>query len=173
MARPPVASYPAFYEPYVSRVDTDAVQEAVGRYGPDILKFWRNIPVEKETYRYAAGKWSIKEVLQHLIDAERVFAYRIICFARKDATELPGFDENLYAANSKADSRSWDDLLAEFEATRNSTNLLVLSLDEEQLQQTGIANGNLITVNALCYIVFGHVLHHINVVQERYLSTGI
>lgn len=169
MPRPATGTYPAYYETYISRVDAETATEAVEKYSNDIVKFWRNIPVEKEEYSYAEGKWTIKELVQHIIDAERVFAYRMLCIARKETISLPGFDENLYAANSNANARSWDDLLAELDCTRSSTNFLVLSLSEEQLQQQGIANGKPITANAIAYIVFGHILHHIRIVEERYL----
>ncbi len=169
MAKPAANTYPPFYATYINLVDAENVRDSVSRYSDEILKFWRNIPVEKEAYSYAPGKWTIKEMLQHVIDTERVMSYRAMCIARKDETSFPGFDENVYAANSKANGRSWDDLLAELEATRLSTNYLLLSLDDEQLQQQGLANGNAITVNALGYIIFGHVLHHTRITIERYL----
>jgi uncharacterized damage-inducible protein DinB len=169
MPRPTPRTYPAYYDTYISLVDADSVKEAADKYTKDIMKFFRNIPVEKETYRYAEGKWSMKEMVQHIIDAERVFSYRAMCFARKDSTALPSFDENSYAANSKADARSWDDLLTELECTRQSTNLLLQSFDEEQLQQQGTASGQPNTVNAIGFTIFGHILHHMNIVKERYL----
>lgn len=169
MPKPATGTYPPSYHAYIAQVDTDTVRDAVDKYSKDIMKFFRNIPVEKETYRYAADKWSMKEMVQHIIDAERVFSYRAMCIARKDTTSFPSFDENAYAANSKADSRSWDDLLTELECTRQSTNLLLQSFDDEQLQQPGTASNHQITVNALGFTIFGHILHHINVVKERYL----
>ena len=169
MPKPAPETFPAFYANYIAYVDTETVKEAVDRYTNDIIKFWRNIPLEKEEYSYAEGKWTIKEMVQHVIDTERIFAYRAVCIARKDTTSLPGFDENFYATNSKANARSWDDLLAELEATRISTNFLLQSFDDEQLQEQGFSNNNSITVNAIGFIIFGHILHHIRVVQQRYL----
>jgi uncharacterized damage-inducible protein DinB len=169
MARPTTGTYPAYYDKYISLVEADTIDEAVHKYSKEIMKFFRNIPVEKETFRYAADKWSMKEMVQHIIDTERVFSYRAMCIARKDTTPFPSFDENAYAANSKADARSWDDLLTELECTRQSTNLLLQSFDEEQLQQTGTASDQTNNVNAIAFTIFGHILHHINVVKERYL----
>lgn len=169
MPRPTPGSFHAFYANYIAHVVVDDVPSAIEMYSKDIVTFWRNIPVEKHTHRYAEGKWNLKEMLQHVIDTERVFAYRALCIARKDTTSLPGFNEVSYAANSKASDRSWDDLLAELECTRQSTNLLLLSFDEEQLQQQGLANNNPVSVNAIGFIIFGHLLHHKKIVEERYL----
>jgi hypothetical protein len=169
MARPTTGTYPVYYDAYISLVEANSLTEAIEKYSKDIMKFFRNIPVEKETFRYAVDKWSMKELVQHIIDAERVFSYRAMCIARKDTTPFPSFDENTYAANSKADKRSWDDLLTELECTRQSTNLLLQSFDEEQLQQSGTASGQPNTVNAIGFTVFGHVLHHMRVIEERYL----
>ncbi|WP_207493321.1 DinB family protein [Aridibaculum aurantiacum] len=169
MPRPATGTFPAYYANYISLVQVDDVPAAIETYSKDILTFWRNIPVEKHTHRYAEGKWDLKEMLQHVIDTERIFAYRALRLARKDTTPLPGFDEVAYAANSKASDRPWDDLLAEFECTRQSTNLLLLSFDEEQLQQQGFANDNPVTVHAICFIIYGHLLHHQNIISERYL----
>jgi uncharacterized damage-inducible protein DinB len=169
MPKPTPGTYPVYFDNYISLVDTDSLKDALDRYSPEIIKFFRNIPVEKESYRYAEGKWSIKEMVQHIIDAERVFAYRAMCIARGDKTSFPGFDENTYAANSKADERSWDDLLSELDCTRQSTNMLLQSFDEEQLQQEGTTNGSRNNVNAIGFVIFGHILHHVRVVQQRYL----
>ena len=111
----------------------------------------------------------MKDVIQHLIDAERIFAYRALRFARKDATNLPGFDENSFAANANAGSRSLQSLQEEFKAVRKSTDLLLLSFTEEQLQQKGMGNNNSITVNAIAFITFGHLLHHKEILEDRYL----
>lgn len=162
-------TYPAFIENYLKHVDADTVDEALQKYSTPIIDFFKSIPAEKIDYRYAENKWNIKEVLQHVIDAERIFAYRALRIARHDKTPLPGFDESSYSAASEADARSWDGLLEEFEAVRTSTNLLLKNFTPDQLAQTGTTNGQPNTVLALSFLVFGHILHHISILKERYL----
>jgi len=172
MAKPQSGDFAEYYGRYVNMVDTDNLSAAISNYALQITEFFKSIPDDKAGYRYAEGKWSLKELLQHIIDTERIFSYRALCIARKDATPLPGFDENTYAANSNADARDWRDLLHEFERVRNSTDLLYKSFSEEQLQQKGTSNNNPITVNALGFITIGHILHHKNVIADRYLGVG-
>lgn len=162
-------TYPAYVERYLKLVDANTVDEAIEKYTSLISDFFRNIPAEKINYRYAENKWNIKEVLQHIIDAERIFAYRALRIARHDKTPLPGFDENTYAAASDGDAREWNNLLEEFEAVRRSTNLLLKSFSQDQLIQTGTTSGEPNSVTAISFLVFGHILHHINVLKERYL----
>jgi hypothetical protein len=108
-------------------------------------------------------------MLQHIIDAERIFLYRSLCFARGEKASLPGFDENTYAAASKADNRKSEELISEFETVRKSSEQLFASFDDEQLNSTGVANNKPISVNAIGFIISGHVQHHVNVITERYL----
>ena len=169
MSRPDLLEVPVFYHNYVNQVQEDNVSEAIQTNGERALSFFRTIPPGKWDYRYAEGKWTLKEMLQHIIDGERIFCYRALCFARGEKISLPGFDENTYAAASKAGSRMADDLLTEFETVRNSTQQLFNSFDEEQLAMKGIANNNSISVNSIGFIVAGHVQHHINVIKELYL----
>ncbi len=165
----PTGTYPAFFEGYLRLVNADNVAEAIDKYAVSISDFFKSIPANKVNYRYAEGKWNIKEMLQHIIDSERIFAYRALRIARHDKTPLPGFDEKSYAAATNADERSWEGLLHEFEAVRKSTDLLLQNFTKEQLAQSGITNGETNTVTAISFIVFGHILHHINVLKERYL----
>lgn len=162
-------TYPAFIDGYLTFVHADTVAEAIEKYSGSILHFFKSIPGEKVGYRYAKGKWDIKEMLQHIIDAERIFAYRALRIARHDNTPLPGFDEKNYADAVNADERSWESLLAEFEAVRKSTDLLLQSFSQDQLKQKGTANDQPNTVEALSFLVYGHILHHINILKERYL----
>jgi uncharacterized damage-inducible protein DinB len=162
-------TYPAFIAGYVNFIRADTVSEAIEKYSRSIKDFFKNIPLDKVDYRYAEDKWNIKEVLQHIIDAERIFAYRALSIARHDKTPLPGFDEKSYAIATNADQRSWENLLQEFEAVRKSTDLLLQSFTADQLQQSGTTNNQPNTVEALSFLVFGHILHHINVLKERYL----
>lgn len=134
-----------------------------------LIKFVQNIPLDKFDYRYAEGKWTIKDILQHLIDAERIFAYRALRFARKDATALPGFEENDYVDQAQAAKRSIQDLLSELAVVRQATLSLFKSLSDEELMQKGIASNNPISVRALGFVIIGHQNHHQRVFEERYL----
>ncbi len=168
MPKPIPGTYPAYMEKYVMLVEADSVRETINKYTQSLMVFFENIPEEKAPYRYAEGKWSVKEMLQHIIDTERIFGYRALSIARKDTTPLPGFDENTYANASKADERSLAGLIEELKAVRTSTDLLLKSFTEDDLQQTGITNGHPNTVNAIGYIIFGHILHHKKILEERY-----
>lgn len=134
-----------------------------------LVKFVREIPMDKFDYRYAEGKWTIKDIILHLIDAERIFAYRALRFARNDKTELPGFDENNYVDEANANSRSIQDLLTELLVVRQSTLSLFKSFSEEQLLRVGIASNNPMSVRALGFVIIGHQNHHQKIFQERYL----
>ena len=135
-----------------------------------LIKFVQNIPMDKFDYRYAEGKWTIKEILQHLIDAERIFAYRALRFARNDKTPLPGFDENDYAAEAHADKRSIQELLTELAVVRQATLSLFKSFSQEELLRKGIASNNPVSVRALGFVIIGHQNHHERIFQERYLN---
>lgn len=169
MPAPAPGTYPPYFENYIKLADADTVAEAIEKYSPCIIGFFRNIPTDKVNYRYAEGKWSIKELLQHIIDAERIFAYRALRISRHDKTPLPGFDEGTYTAAANADARSWQSLLEEFEAVRKSTDLLLLSFTPGHLKQSGITNEHPNTTVAISFVIFGHILHHINIMKERYL----
>jgi len=168
--RPDLTRVPEFYHNYISQVPEDDLMTAFKNQTPVFVDFVKNIPPDKIDFAYAEGKWTIKEMLQHIIDAERVFAYRALRFARKDPTPLPGFDEKIFAKNSRADKRSWDDLIEEFKAVRKSTEWLYTSFDEEQLNASGVSNNASNYVLAFGYISIGHSLHHVRVLKERYLS---
>ncbi len=159
-----------YYHGYINRVSENNLTKAFQKHQTELLSALDEIPEEKWDYRYAEGKWSIKEVVQHILDAERIFGYRALCFARKDKTPLPGFDENLYAETSRADQRSKQSLLEELEAVQKSSAQLFASFDEEQLEQNGIANGKPAYVKAIGFILIGHALHHKHIIQERYLQ---
>ncbi len=124
---------------------------------------------DKGIYTYAEGKWTIKELLAHIIDTERIFCNRAIRFARNDKTELPGFDHDLYVKNSSANKRGISEIIKEFNLVREATIALFNSFTEEMLNRSGKANGNDLTVLAIGYIIAGHEQHHINVIKERYL----
>ncbi len=170
MPRPDLSRVPEYYHKYINQVEGDDLANIFKEQTCSFLEFLDELPKKKRNYRYAEDKWSIKEVLQHIIDAERVFAYRALCFARKDSTPLPSFDENNYAASAKVENRKWKDLLKEFKAVRTSTEILFNSFDDEQLDATGTASGKPVYVLAIGYIIAGHANHHIRVTKERYLD---
>ncbi|MDB5229252.1 MAG: DinB family protein [Chitinophagaceae bacterium] len=170
MARPQPNDSAEFYHRYIEQVQADNVKEIVEKYNNKIISFFQRIDSEKADYAYAEGKWSIKELLQHIIDAERVFCYRVLRFSRKDNQPLLSFDENIYVKNSLASKRDFKEMLEEFFALRKSTDLFYLSLTDEQLKETGIASGWSVTVTALVFITYGHLLHHMGILKERYFS---
>ena len=170
MSKPQVQDFPPYFGRYISQADAESLSEAIEKYAPLLIAFYVGLPEEKATFSYAKGKWSLKELLLHVIDTERVMAYRLLRFVRKDKTPLASFDENLFAANSLANDRSFGSIKEEFVAVRKSTDLLIQSLSEEQLKEKGMASNLSITANAIGYIIFGHMLHHKMVVEEKYLA---
>jgi hypothetical protein len=170
MPKPIAADYPEYFGKYIGQVSEEDLYDAFKIQFPKIEIFLHRIDEEKAKFAYAPGKWTLKELLQHIIDAERIFDYRALCFARKEAINLPSFDENLYAENSSANERSWKSLSNEFINARISTQDLFKSFSEEMLQLKGSANNNRTSVLSIGYTLIGHVYHHIKVVQEKYLS---
>jgi len=169
MPRPDLLRIPEFYHNYIKKVPENDLITALKNNTSDFNTLISSIPSEKHEYRYAEGKWTLKDLLQHIIDGERIFSYRALCFARMDATPLPGFDENLYAANARAGSRTWNELVEEFNIVRKSTELLFNSFDEQQLDSSGFANNNPNYVLGIGFICAGHCAHHLQVIKERYL----
>ena len=135
----------------------------------DFIKFVQNIPMDKFDYRYAKDKWTIKDIIQHIIDAERIFSYRALRISRNDKTPIQSFEENDYVENTDANSRSIQELLTEFSAVRHSNILMFKSFSEEQLTRMGIASNHPISVRAIGFLIIGHQNHHQRVFQERYL----
>jgi uncharacterized damage-inducible protein DinB len=168
MPKPSVAEYPAFYKPYIDKIEAENIVSLINNYETAFRNYITNIKEEKALYAYDTNKWTINEVLQHLIDCERIFVYRALRFSRNDATPLPGFNENDYIKNANANLRSLQSLQTEWLALRESTCSFLLSLSAEVLQNKGIANNGSISVNAIAYIIFGHVAHHIEILKTRY-----
>jgi hypothetical protein len=169
ISRPTPSDYPAYYETYIKLVKEDVFK----LLDDGILKMQAllsGIDEEKENYAYAPGKWTVKEVIGHILDTERIMTYRALRFARADRQELPGFDENDYVKNSNFGKRKLIDMAHEFSLLRESNIALFKSFDEEALNRKGIANKNEISVRALIYIVAGHQVHHMQVLRERYLA---
>lgn len=169
MPQPNLQNVPAFYHNYIKLVPQQNLTEAFSGYSTDLLNVLQDLSPEKWDYRYAVGKWSIKEMVQHMIDTDRIFGYRALAIARGEKASLPGFDENAYAVKSAADNRPPQSLLNELKAVQRATVLLFESFNEEHLAAEGMANGKAINVNAIGFITVGHTLHHKNILTERYL----
>jgi uncharacterized damage-inducible protein DinB len=170
MPRPDLLTVPPHLHEEVNLVTPEDVKEAFSTHH-HAIDFLKNIPEEKWTYRYAEGKWNIKEVVQHIIDGERIFCNRALVIARQDkTTPLPSFDGDDYARASNADRRTKEDLIAELQAVQQSSKKLFESLNDEQLKTKGMVNDYTIEVNTLGFVVVGHALHHIKILQERYLK---
>ncbi|MCX7636918.1 MAG: DinB family protein [Cyclobacteriaceae bacterium] len=165
---PDSATLPSFYSGYVAHVAHLSIADALKWSNEQLLKTLRTLPEEKGTYAYAPGKWTIKEVLCHVMDAERIFAYRALRFARNDKTELPGFDEKSYAPESNAHARTLSQLIEEAKRLRATTIDLFNSFTPDMLKRTGVANNNLVSVLNIGYIIAGHEMHHLSVMKSRY-----
>ena len=158
-----------FFQRYINTSKEADVIRSISKNTRQVKKLLDKLPRKKIDFAYAEGKWTVKEMLQHIIDAERVFTYRAMTFSRKDGTALPGFDENNWASHAEASKRDWQDLLKEFKALRKATELLFESFSDDQLRATGTASGHPINVLALGFIISGHVEHHLRIIKERYL----
>jgi hypothetical protein len=169
MNRPLESEYAPYYQGYVAHVTEDEILPVL-RSQLDALDVLLNrVAPEHETFRYADGKWSIREVIGHLIDAERVFGYRTFSIARGEQRNLPGFDENEYMLTAPYDRIDLEDLLSELRLVRLSNIAMLRNLDDEAWLRTGTANDSPVSVRALAYIMAGHVRHHMGVLSQRYL----
>ena len=163
--------YPDFYKPYVKVLDPERdlifhLESSLEQFESLLYAIDENL----QSYRYAPGKWTIKEIVQHLIDAERVFVYRALRFLRKDQTPLKGFDENDYVRNTVISNKNYIELLDEFCLLRRSTILMFRGLEPVENERWGLVENQRFTVKALGEICSGHVLHHLNVINSRYLT---
>jgi uncharacterized damage-inducible protein DinB len=168
IGRPAPTEYAAFYATYVDAVPDGDIVAQLRTNGGTLDATFGALTDEQGGHRYAEGKWTVREILGHLIDAERIFAYRALRIARGDATPLPGFDENAYAAASNADTRALPDLRAEWRAARESSVRLYESLPDDAWTRHGVASGAAVSVRALAFITVGHAMHHLRVLHERY-----
>ena len=163
--------YAPHFENYVQLVKSEDLRKTLKQNTEEMLALLETIPQEKFNFAYAEGKWTIKQVLQHIIDAERIFAYRALRIARMDPTPLPGFDENLYAQHAITANRSWEEMVKEMRQVRKSNMKMIKSFSEEQLNFQGVSSDHPTTAAAVCFVIAGHVRHHLNILQERYLQT--
>lgn len=170
MAKPSKKEYPEFYQPYIDALaDQGNIVSQMETSLSIFEKELSELEPDQQEYRYADGKWTIKEIVQHLIDAERVFVYRALRYSRKDQSSLLSYDENMFVANYEINERKYDNLVKEFSLLRRSTILMFHNFDEEILGREGKVEENIFTVRALGYLCSGHLLHHLKVITERYL----
>jgi hypothetical protein len=170
MNHPDASEYAPYFAKYVSLVPEGAIVETLAGQAQVTLALIAGLTGEQGDHRYAPGKWSLKEVLGHINDTERIMAYRALRIARGDRTPLPGFEQDGYIPNSPAAHMSLADLAEEFGAIRRATLTLFRALDDAAWQRRGTASENEVTVRALAYIIAGHELHHMKIVRERYLG---
>ena len=167
----PVANIPSFYEPYMAQVPNDGkllmhLQEIL----TETVSLVRTLSEEKLNFRYAPGKWTIKDLLVHLSDCERVIIYRAMRMGRSDTTNLPGFNENLFVENAHAAGRELDEIISELSAVRAASIAFIQSLSEEALDSEGTANGYPLSCRLLVNHLYGHHKHHLTIIKERYLA---
>ncbi|MEW6208158.1 MAG: DinB family protein [Acidobacteriota bacterium] len=167
--RPDANEYAPYYEKYIHLVREGDIVETLGHQIDDTLALLRSLSSEQADSRYAADKWSIKEVIGHLTDTERIFAYRALRFGRNDPTPLSGFEQNDYVTHAAFSQCSMKDLADEFEQVRRASIHLFRHMPQEAWERSGVASGYDVTVRALAWMIAGHELHHLRVVRERYL----
>ena len=169
ITKPEPGEYSTFNATYINLVGDQDVLNLLVESKKNTHVMFSNIPVHKEEYAYAEGKWTIKEVVAHMIDTERIFAYRVLAISRGEKQALPGFEQDDYAKLSFANDRVLDDLADEFRTVRETTLYLVQNLNEQQLKTIGTASNAPVSVRALIYMIAGHEQYHIRVLRERYL----
>ncbi len=169
MSRPEKTEYDPYYERYVSLVENDVILDTLASQSTKLNALFLDMPEKQGEFRYAEGKWSIKELLGHLIDGERMFAYRLFRISRGDETPIEGFEQDGYIENAHSDKRTFTNLLVEFSLLRQANMLFFENLTAEALVRVGTANNAKISVRALVYIMAGHIEHHLAILKERYL----
>ncbi len=166
--RPKENEYPPFYVGYVARVPETDILEALREQSKELRRVADSVGPDRERFRYAPEKWSLREIFGHLVDAERFFGHRAFCISRSDPNPLPGFDENLYVSRSSYDSRPLAELVKDFTLLREANSRHLENLEAAAWPREGVANGAKITVRGLAYVMTGHVRHHLAVLGERY-----
>jgi hypothetical protein len=168
--RPQTGEYATYYGRYIDLATEDDIVAALDAQGHETAALLGGLSEAQASHRYEPGKWSVKQLVGHVIDAERIFAYRALSFARGETNPLPGFDQDPYVANAGSDDRSIADLAEEFSTVRKANVMLFRALSEEAWSRSGIASDNPISVRALAYILLGHERHHLRILRERYLA---
>jgi uncharacterized damage-inducible protein DinB len=170
-SRPQPSEYEASYlKHYIDLVKDDNILQALKNQLSGALQFLSSISEEKSNHRYAEGKWSIKEVLGHICDTERIFAFRALCISRGEKQSLPGYEQNDYIANGNFNNCSFKDLVEEFRLLRESNLVMIRNFSDEMMSRSGMANGKRISVRTILFAIAGHELHHLNVIREKYLG---
>lgn len=159
-----------YFNNYTNLITEENVIKALKSSHKEVKHLIGFLSEEQGNYAYDKNKWTIKELLVHIMDTERIFCERALRFARKDKTELPGFDHDVFALNSNANQRTLKDILKEYKAIRKSTLALFKNFTQEMLEQSGIANSNKLTVHSIGYVISGHELHHLNIIKAKYLK---
>jgi uncharacterized damage-inducible protein DinB len=170
LSRPAADEYNACYDRYITKVPDGDIVQILATQIASTLQLLESIPESKGDYRYAEGKWTVKESVLHVIDAERIFGYRALRIARGDKTPLPGFEQDDYVPFSRAGERTVRDIAEELGDVRRSSVALFAHLDEEAMSRRGTASNNPVTPRALAYIIAGHERHHVAILREKYLS---
>lgn len=160
--------YGSFYEGYIKLVEPPNVIQTMIKQGQQVYALIRQLSDKKAHFRYEEGKWSVKEIIGHLVDTERIMAYRALCISRGEEKPLPGYDHNDYVVNGQFDQRTLQSLSNEYDALRNANISMFSSYGEQQMQRTGTANDNPVSVRALAFIITGHEKHHLNVLEDKY-----
>lgn len=168
MKRSNITPMPEFFDRYINLVEDIDIFEAFEKYAPE--KVYQEIEklIMVNDQVYAPGKWTVKDILQHVIDTERIMSYRALRFSRNDNTVLPGYEEDLFAANTIANKRTIEDLMEEFSLVRQSTELLFKNMSDEMILRSGVAFKSEISALALGFVIVGHAMHHMGVIRERY-----
>jgi hypothetical protein len=172
MQRPTETEYATFYRGYVALVPETDIVGVLEPQVEEIRRLLAPVSAEKETYRYAEGKWSIRQVLGHLVDGERVFGYRAFCISRGEQAALPSFDENQYVAEARADAIPLRELVEELDLVRRANLALLRRLDSREWARVGTASGKPVSVRALAWVMAGHPRHHLQILRERYIGPG-
>ena len=168
--RPSKNDYAEYYHNYIQELESDNILEILEKQLNENLELFNTISEEKANTSYDAGKWSVKELLGHMIDTERIFAYRALCIARGEKQSLPGMEQDDYVKEAEFNKRSFKSLVDEYGLLRRSDLSLFHSFGEKELNKRGTANNSDVTVRAILFIIAGHELHHIKVLKERYLN---
>lgn len=169
MLKPDKSEYASYYETYFSEIPEGNILELYEKQINEVKEFFCGISSSKLNFRYAKGKWTVKEILGHIIDTERIFAVRALCFSRNESQSLPGFDENEYVGNSNFGDQTMASLLNQFELGRKSALEMFRSFNDEMWLRKGTASNNIMSVRAVPFIIAGHASHHIRMIKERYL----
>jgi len=169
MNRPEPSEYAPYYEGYVSLVPETDILTVLRDQNDELRSLVEAMPEERGTYAYAEAKWTVKELLSHLIDGEKIFAYRALRISRGDATPIEGFDQDPYIEHSHANERSFGDLIGEFDLNRRANLVMFGNMRDPDWMRFGTASDNAVSAKAVAWIMAGHVRHHVNILKERYL----